>query len=190
MFDALRRWRRERVLKRAAIPDALWREAVAALPFLAIRTKALWVPVLLVVGSTVALAVVGGDNAVTQFMFAYFIQTPAIGGASAGFLAPRAAGSRRDRRVVSAVCHTFASRFPTSIATVVRPRARRATRPSPPSCRSWARFAAAAAWYRRFPQLTTPTGDPGQGAPMTAGPARLVPEGRRAPLIEGRRGSR
>jgi len=36
MFDALTRWRRRRVLERAAIPDALWREAVALLPFLAI----------------------------------------------------------------------------------------------------------------------------------------------------------
>jgi hypothetical protein len=36
MFDALTRWRRRRVLSRAAIPDALWREAVGLLPFLAI----------------------------------------------------------------------------------------------------------------------------------------------------------
>jgi Mlc titration factor MtfA (ptsG expression regulator) len=36
MLDALRQWRRERVLRRAAIPDALWREALGALPFLAI----------------------------------------------------------------------------------------------------------------------------------------------------------
>jgi hypothetical protein len=34
MFEAIRKWRRERVLKRAAIPDALWHEALAALPFL------------------------------------------------------------------------------------------------------------------------------------------------------------
>src|SRR5512144_3437673 len=38
MFGALRNWRRERVLRRAAIPDALWRDAVDALPFLAIYT--------------------------------------------------------------------------------------------------------------------------------------------------------
>ena len=36
MFDALSRWRRRRILSRAAIPDALWREAVALLPFLAL----------------------------------------------------------------------------------------------------------------------------------------------------------
>lgn len=34
MFDALRRMRRRRVLRRSALPDALWDEAIAALPFL------------------------------------------------------------------------------------------------------------------------------------------------------------
>jgi hypothetical protein len=34
MFETIRRWRRERVLKSAAIPDPLWHEALAALPFL------------------------------------------------------------------------------------------------------------------------------------------------------------
>jgi Mlc titration factor MtfA (ptsG expression regulator) len=38
MFGVLRNWRRERVLRRAAIPDPLWREAVVALPFLSIYT--------------------------------------------------------------------------------------------------------------------------------------------------------
>jgi Mlc titration factor MtfA (ptsG expression regulator) len=36
MFDALRRWRRRRVLARASIPDALWNDALARLPFMAI----------------------------------------------------------------------------------------------------------------------------------------------------------
>ncbi len=36
MFGALSNWRRERVLRRAAIPDDLWRDAVSALPFVAI----------------------------------------------------------------------------------------------------------------------------------------------------------
>jgi Mlc titration factor MtfA (ptsG expression regulator) len=36
LFDAIRRWRRARVLASAAIPDALWDAAVAALPLLAI----------------------------------------------------------------------------------------------------------------------------------------------------------
>ena len=36
MFDALRRYRQKRVLRTAALPDELWREACVALPFLAI----------------------------------------------------------------------------------------------------------------------------------------------------------
>jgi MtfA peptidase len=39
MFDAIRRWREQRILESAAIPDALWQEAVAALPFLATYTN-------------------------------------------------------------------------------------------------------------------------------------------------------
>jgi hypothetical protein len=35
MFDALKRWRRGRALRRHAIPDALWQDAIARLPFLA-----------------------------------------------------------------------------------------------------------------------------------------------------------
>lgn len=34
MFDAIRNWRRRRVLARASIPEELWRAALAALPFL------------------------------------------------------------------------------------------------------------------------------------------------------------
>ena len=33
MLEALKRWRRRRVLERSAIPDALWSEALSALPF-------------------------------------------------------------------------------------------------------------------------------------------------------------
>jgi Mlc titration factor MtfA (ptsG expression regulator) len=39
LFDAIRKWRQERVLKSAAIPDALWQEAFASLPFLAMYTS-------------------------------------------------------------------------------------------------------------------------------------------------------
>jgi Mlc titration factor MtfA (ptsG expression regulator) len=39
VFDALRRWRRQRVLAASAIPDALWRDALETLPFLAIYTE-------------------------------------------------------------------------------------------------------------------------------------------------------
>ena len=40
MFEAIRRWRRNRILATSAIPDALWRDALEALPFLAIYTEA------------------------------------------------------------------------------------------------------------------------------------------------------
>lgn len=38
MFAGLRRWREQRVLRSAAIPDPLWREALESLPFVAIYT--------------------------------------------------------------------------------------------------------------------------------------------------------
>jgi Mlc titration factor MtfA (ptsG expression regulator) len=40
VFDALRRYRRNRILRTAALPDALWRDACGALPFLAMYTDA------------------------------------------------------------------------------------------------------------------------------------------------------
>ncbi|HYH92763.1 MAG TPA: hypothetical protein VD763_06370, partial [Candidatus Saccharimonadales bacterium] len=67
------------------------RADLRALPFIATRTKALWVPLLLTVGSTIAFFFTSGQDIVTRFLFAYFVQTPAIGGVFiAGFLAPRA----------------------------------------------------------------------------------------------------
>jgi hypothetical protein len=39
MFEAIRNWRRRRMLATAAIPDALWRQGLEALPFLAIYTE-------------------------------------------------------------------------------------------------------------------------------------------------------
>src|SRR5690242_6451337 len=38
MLKALRRWRERRILRNAALPDSLWRNACATLPFLAIYT--------------------------------------------------------------------------------------------------------------------------------------------------------
>ena len=40
MFEAIRRWRRSRILASAAIPEPLWRDALEALPFLAVYTEA------------------------------------------------------------------------------------------------------------------------------------------------------
>jgi Mlc titration factor MtfA (ptsG expression regulator) len=38
MFTTLRRWRQQRVRKSQAIPEALWRDSLESLPFLAIYT--------------------------------------------------------------------------------------------------------------------------------------------------------
>src|SRR5205814_4328195 len=40
MFEAIRRWRQNRILATSAIPEMLWREALEALPFLVIYTEA------------------------------------------------------------------------------------------------------------------------------------------------------
>ncbi len=149
---------------------------LAALPGIAIRTKALWVPVLLVIGSTIAFAITGGEDIVTQFMFAYFIQTPAIGGVFlAGFLAPRASWLLGIIvGLVAATCYTIL--ITTVFAAVV------AASPVPGAAQDaifsafvlspimGAFFAAAAAWYRRFLQLSSPNrqrqtkGKPKRGA--------------------------
>jgi MtfA peptidase len=39
MFEAIRKWRRRRMLATSAIPEPLWRQALEALPFLAIYTE-------------------------------------------------------------------------------------------------------------------------------------------------------
>lgn len=39
MFEAIRKWRERRVLASSAIPEELWREALEALPFLAVYTE-------------------------------------------------------------------------------------------------------------------------------------------------------
>src|SRR4051795_8960533 len=39
MFEALRRYRRKRILRKAGLPDDLWNDACAALPFLAVYTE-------------------------------------------------------------------------------------------------------------------------------------------------------
>lgn len=159
------------------------RADLAALPFLAVRTKALWLPVVLVIGTTVALGLTNGEDVVTQFLFAYFVQTPAIGGVFlAGFLAPRASwllGAIVG--FISAICY--------ALLITVLPRFVEATAVNPEAARDTivaglilspvmgAFFAAAAAWYRRFLQLSNPNrgrrtqGKPrrGDGRARTAG---------------------
>nr|ADC35980.1 hypothetical protein [uncultured bacterium 148] len=138
------------------------RADIAALPWLAIHTKALWLPLLLIVGSTVVIAFTGGTNLVGQFMFAYFIQTPAIGGVFlAGFLAPRASWLLGVLvGLASALCYAVIILFfPTTVAATT-PTTSQATDAIVAalvlSPTMGAFFAAAAAWYRRFLQLSNP----------------------------------
>jgi hypothetical protein len=159
------------------------RADLAALPFLAVRTKALWLPILLVIGTTVALGLTNGRDVVTQFMFAYFVQTPAIGGVFlAGFLAPRASW------LLGAIVG-FVSGICYAILISALPRFVEVTSTNPGEARDaivaglilspimGAFFAAAAAWYRRFLQLSNPNrgrrvqGKPrrGDGRARTAG---------------------
>jgi hypothetical protein len=66
------------------------RADLKALPRL-VLDKALWLPVLLTVGSTVLILVMGTESFLTALLYTYFVQSPAIGGVFlAGFLAPRA----------------------------------------------------------------------------------------------------
>jgi hypothetical protein len=141
------------------------REDLASLPWLAIHTKALWLPLLITVGATVYVFATGGKDTISEFMFAYFIQTPAIGSVFlAGFLAPRSSwllGAIVG--FVSAICYAvLVVGFPTMIpgASGLPPTEAQAREVAlsalilSPIIGSF--FAAAAAWYRRFLALSSP----------------------------------
>ncbi|HEV8401962.1 MAG TPA: hypothetical protein VGQ31_02885 [Candidatus Limnocylindrales bacterium] len=150
---------------------------LAALPWIAVHTKALWVPVLITVASTIAVIGTQGGT-ISQFMFAYFIQTPAIGGVFiAGFLAPRASWLLGVIvGLVAALCYSIlVLGFPSTIYP--------AAPPAPDTARDVALsafvlspviggfFAAGAAWYRRFLAYSSPNrGRSSQGQKSTARP--------------------
>ena len=67
------------------------RQDIAALPWITLHTKAIWLPVLITIGATIATAATGANDMVTGLLFTYFVVFPAIGGVFiGGFLAPRA----------------------------------------------------------------------------------------------------
>lgn len=75
---------------RASFRQANFREDLAYAPTLVLRTRAVWLPVLLSVASAVALVVVG-LNTITILLFQYFAYILPVGALFlAGFLAPRA----------------------------------------------------------------------------------------------------
>jgi hypothetical protein len=134
------------------------REDLAALPWLAVHTRALWLPCLITVVSAVAFAFTRGSDFITQFGFAYFVQTPAIGSVFlGGFLAPRASWLiGLIIGVVAAIAYSaviIVVSFGTPDAAAGRDAIVSAFVLSPIM---GALFASAAAWYRRFLQLSNP----------------------------------
>jgi hypothetical protein len=148
---------------RASVHPVHVREDLASLPWIALHTKALWVPVLITVASLVAIvATHGGD--LSLLLFAYFIQTPAIGGVFiAGFLAPRASWLLGVVvGLVAAACYSIlVIAFPSTIYAGVPPTPEQATQVAigafALSPVFGAFLAAGAAWYRRFLRLTAPS---------------------------------
>ena len=135
---------------------------IAALPGIALHSKALWIPLALTLVSTVAVVITQGNDIVSKFVYSYFIQTPAIGGVFlAGFLAPRASWLLGVIvGLVSAACYAFL------ILTIFSAVA--AAAPTPGLAQDvilsgfvlspvlGALFASAAAWYRRFLAMSNP----------------------------------
>ena len=156
------------------------RSDLADLPWIAVHTKALWVPLLITIASTVAVIATTGGT-VSQFLFAYFIQTPAIGGVFlAGFLAPRASWLLGVIvGFVSAVCYAILVLvFPLTIYAAAPPTSDQARDVAisalilSPVIGGF--FAAGAAWYRRFLALTNPN----RGRRQTQAPKQRPGDGR------------
>ena len=163
---------------RASIHPLRVREDLAALPSL-VTHKALWLPVLVTIASTVAVVATGGKDSITAILFAYFVQTPAIGGVFlAGFLAPRASW------LLGAIVGLVAAFGYIAVLTLV-PDALSPTQPGAAAIETvaisafalspvmGAFFASAAAWYRRFLTLTNPNrGRRNQPAPKRVADGR------------------
>jgi hypothetical protein len=143
---------------KAAFRPVHVRQDIESVPWIAIHTKALWVPVLITLASTVLVAVTGGKDTLSAFVYQYFILTPAIGGVFiAGFLAPRASWLLGVIvGVVAAACYSFlglSGVVPVG-ATVSAVDVVVTSFVLSPLIGAF--FAAAAAWYRRFLALSNP----------------------------------
>ena len=167
MFEALK----------VSIHPVRFREDLAAFPPL-VTNRALLLPILLTVVSTLAVVATSGSDAITPFLFTYFVQTPALGGVFlAGFLAPRASW------LLGAIVGLVAAFGYVAILLVV-PGALGPTPPEPSKVQGVALyafllspfmgafFAAAAAWYRRFLRLSNPNPRRQQAAAPRRGDGR------------------
>ena len=155
-------------------------EDLRSIPML-VRNKALWIPILLTLGTAAVYAAVRPESrpgelvsTLTLFAKEYFLVPPAIGGAFiTGFMAPRA--SWLLGLIVGLVAATIYSILVLNGLVVFPP-----TNPptTPPRAEDvaiaafaispviGAFFASTAAWYRRFLYLTNPNrGRARQGAP-------------------------
>ncbi len=169
MLDALR----------LSIHPVRFREDLTAFPSLA-TDKALLLPILATIVSTIAVIATTGKDPFTPFLFTYFVQTPALGGVFlAGFLAPRASW------LLGAIVGAVAAVGYVAILVVV-PNSLSSTTPDAATVQSVALsafflspvmgafFAALAAWYRRFlrlmnPNRTSKTAPPRRGDGRTRG---------------------
>jgi hypothetical protein len=168
------------------------REDLASLPWLATRTPALWVPLLLTIGGAIVTAVAGSNELVVGVIFVYLVMFPALGSLFiGGFLAPRASWLvGLIVGIVSATCYvalgsakllpvTFQAEFDVSPQAAV-------TTAFATSIAFGTFLGAAAAWYRRFLRYSSPNrgktqaSKPGQkkagdGRTRTAGTSQKAP---------------
>lgn len=141
------------------------RADAAALPWIATHSFALWVPLLITLGATVAAAATGAQDVATDILFKNFVVFPAIGGPLvAGFLAPRASWLVGGIvGLTSALCYVVLGAtgllpnasigFQTQFNSAPQDIAVSAFLLSPIM---GAFFAAGGAWYRRFLALMSP----------------------------------
>ena len=160
------------------------RADLMALPKL-VTDKALYVPVAITVGSTVLVLAVGATNFASALLYTYFIQSPAIGGVFlAGFLAPRASWLLGVIvGLLSAICYTviiLSGILGTPSQAAMQEVIAAAFVLSPVL---GGLFAAGAAWYRRFLQLSNPNrgrraaakgGSGGKGRSRSSGAAKTL----------------
>jgi len=138
------------------------------LPTVAMHSKALWVPIALTVAGAVFYGAVRPEArtdlvaVIALFMFQYFVATPAIGGAFiAGFFAPKASwllGAIVG--IVAAICYSvlilggFVGNAPTPETQALAQQVVVFSLLLSPVIAGL--LASAAAWYRRFLQLSNP----------------------------------
>ena len=161
---------------RSSIHPVRVRDDLASFPALA-TNRALLLPILATIVSTVAVIAMSGKDLVTPILFTYFIQTPALGGVFlAGFLAPRASW------LLGAIVGAVAAAGYLAIL-LIAPSILSATTPDAATTQNvalsafllspimGALFASLAAWYRRFLRVMNPNRTR-QAAPPKRGDGR------------------